>query len=126
MKKGKIIRPLLTALTLGISLYLANIVKGGTDLEWGLVLAYSTIGIGGFIFTAILEALELKLASILFLLGSLAAGIYLYLAMPSGPESFSQLAVFIGWLMLMALVILLTVALGIYMLVKRKKEKSTS
>lgn len=126
MKKRSLIKALTGGLIITASLLASIIYKGKTGFEMGLLLAYLGLGLLGFIYVYLLERLRLGAASSIFLGLSLLAGLYLYFKMPNSPEVFSQLSVFLGWLLLMGLGLVSSLVVGLASYYKRKKTPPES
>lgn len=113
MRNNKFLVPAITGLAIIFTLALTIIVKSGTPFELTLLLAYVGIGIIGFGYSALLEKIKMPLASDLFLILTIGSGIYFYMSMPEGPEGLSQFAAFLGWLLLMAISVVLSLIVGL-------------
>lgn len=113
MKKSKIIVPILTSLTIFLTLVLTIIVKGENDFESKLILVYFVIGLIAMAYSWLLQKFKMNLASNLFLFFSFLSGIYFYISMPRGPEGLSQLAAFLSWIMLMIGSLVITLFVGL-------------
>lgn len=115
--------PIITGFVIFLTLFLTIIVKAGTPIEMNLILMYIFIGILGFGYSMLLIKFNMLRASHLFLIFTVLSGVYFYISMPMGPEALSQIAAFLGWLMLMliSLIIPLAVELGSWLMKRRRK-----
>lgn len=104
-----------------MTLILTIIVKSGTPFKLPLLFAYVGIGAIGFVYSALFQKLEMCLGATLFLVLTILSGGYFYLSMPAGPEGLSQLAAFLGWLLLMGISGALSLVVGI--IAKRKSHR---
>ncbi len=120
--KNKFIIAFFTGLVILLSLYLTIIVKSGTNFEVGLLLAYTGIGLLGFIYSFILQRFKKDIGAKIFLVLSFISGLYFYISMPATGEGLSQIAAFLGWLILMFFSILIPLLVEfIISFIKRKK-----
>ena len=123
MIKNKFIVPVATWIVITLSLYLSIIVKSRTPFSVPLLLAYVGIGLIGFLYSLLLRVLKMSLGSTVFFFLSLASGFYLFFSMPKGSDGLSELAAFLGWLVLMGGSIVLSLIIGIIVrFTKRNKN----
>lgn len=122
MRNNKFIVPVITGLVIVLTLVLTVIVKSGTPFEITLLLAYAVIGAIGFGYSSLLKKFKMDIASNLFLIFTILSGVILYFNMPEGPELLGQLAAFLGWLLLMAASIIISLIIGLVVRRKGKKE----
>lgn len=113
MIKNKFIVPIATWIVITLSLYLSIIVKSRTPFAVPLLLAYIGIGLIGFLYSLLLRVLKMPLGSTVFFFLSLASGLYLFFGMPKGSDGLSELATFLGWLVLMGGSIVVALIIGL-------------
>lgn len=121
--KKKFILPSITGIVITLTLFITIIIKSQTPFELGLILAYIGIGFIGFFYSVLLQRFKTFLASKLFLVFTLISGVYFYISMPKGPEGLSQLAAFLGWLLLMIASIILPLIIEIIIRLRRRIKK---
>lgn len=121
MKNNKFIVPVITGLVIVLTLVLTIIVKSGTPFEAILFLVYVGIGAIGFGYSALLIKFKMDIASSLFLFLTIFSGVLFYINMPKGPELLGQLGALLGWLLLMAASIIISLVMGL--IVRRRKNK---
>lgn len=122
MRNNKFIVPVITGLAIVLTLVLTVIVKSGTPFEITLLLAYVVIGAIGFGYSSLLKKFKMDIASNLFLGFTILSGVIFYFSIPEGPELLGQLAAFLGWLLLMAASIIISLIIGLIVRRKGKKE----
>lgn len=120
MKNNKFIVPVVTGLVIVLTLILTVIIKSGTPLELTLLLVYVGVGAIGFGYSALLKKFKMDIASNLFLILTILSGIIFYINMPKGPELMSQFAAFLGWLLLMAASIIISLVVGLIVRWRKK------
>ncbi len=114
---------LVTGLCVFLTLYLSIIVKLNNDFDIKLVLAYLLISLFVSIVSLSLSKFKIKYAAEILLIVTIIAGLYLYISMPNTADGFSQLAVGLGWFMLMGISIaVLLVYLMITLLLRQYKK----
>ncbi len=113
MINNKFIVPVATWIVITLSLYLSIIVKSRTPFAVPLLLAYIGIGLIGFLYSLLLNFLKMPLGSIVFFFLSFASGLYLFFGMPKGSDGLSELAAFLGWLVLMGGSIVVALIIGL-------------
>ncbi len=123
MKLKNFAIPGATGLVIVLSLVLSIIIKSGAEFKIPLLLAYLLIGLVGFGYSALLEKFKARLPALLFLCFSFLSGLYFFITMSKGPEGLSQLAAFLGWMMLMAVSFVLSLIAFVVLLIMRRKEK---
>lgn len=121
MRNNKFIVPVITGFVIVLTLFLTVILKAGTPFEMTLLLPYTVMGLIGFGYSALLRRFKMSLASNLFLIFTVLSSIYFYISMPKGPEALSQLAAFLGWLLLMAASLIISLIIGLIIKYKNKK-----
>lgn len=121
MKNNKFIVPVITGLVIVLTLVLTIIVKSGTPFEAILFLVYVGIGAIGFGYSALLIKFKMDIASSLFLFLTIFSGVLFYINMPKGPELLGQLGALLGWLLLMAASIIISLVVGL--IVRRRKNE---
>lgn len=120
MKNNKFIVPLVTALVIVLTLVLTIIIKSGTPFELTLLLVYVGVGAIGFGYSALLKKFKMNIASNLFLIFTVLSGIIFYFNMSKGPELLGQFAAFLGWLLLMAASITISLVVGLIVRWRKK------
>lgn len=121
--KNKLIIPASTGFTISLTLFLTIIIKSQTPLELNLFLAYVGIGIIGFGYSILLQKFKMVLGSNLFFVFSIISGAYFYISMPRGSDGLSQLAAFLGWILLIVISILLPLIIEFIIRLRKKRIK---
>lgn len=120
MRNNKFIVPVITGLVIVLTLILTIIIKAGTPFEITLLLVYVGVGAIGFGCSALLKKFKTNIASTLFLILTVLSGIVFYFSMPEGPELLGQLGAFLGWLLLMAASIIISLVVGLIVRWRKK------
>lgn len=120
MKNNKFIVPVVTGLVIVLTLVLTIIIKSGTPFELTLLLVYVGVGAIGFGYSALLKKFKMNIASNLFLIFTVLSGIIFYFSMSKGPELLGQFAAFLGWLLLMAASIIISLVVGLIVRWRKK------
>lgn len=120
MKNNKFIVPVVTGIVIILTLVLTIIVKSGTPLELTLLLVYVGVGAIGFGYSSLLKKFKMDIASNLFLIFTILSGIIFYISMSKSPELLGQLGAFLGWLLLMAASIIISLVVGLIVRWRKK------
>ncbi len=115
MKKHNLwLIPLLTLLTISLSLWLTIYVKIAQETDLIYSLRYLLVGVIGFIFSWILMRFNQALAAKVFLGLSLLSGLILYIMMPPVVDGFGQLGALVMWMFAMGGSIIITIIIVLY------------
>jgi hypothetical protein len=115
----------LTGLVVFLSLYISIIIKLQVDFKWSLMFAYALIGLLIAALSLLLSNLKIKYGpDILFAL-TIGAGIFLYTGMPKSSDGFSDLAVFVGWFMLIGVIVAAVLLYTVITLILRKRQENS-
>ncbi len=94
----------------------------GTPYEGHILLNYFFMGVAFGLYVFILIQLKLNAAFLLFVLGYVFSFGTLYYVYSFATEGFGELAGFLGWMIIMALVVALGITLEILLHIRRKQR----